>query len=122
LFREIWLRPADVDPRATSVSDWSGGRFAQLRHLTGRATGQGYAVRGGFASQKIFEAGRPIDARFWVGSDSPDEETETGELGWVDERARAVPLAEVGPVAWSEGARMAARIYAGRILDEEVAA
>ena len=42
----------------------------------------------------------------------------TGEPGWVDEQARPVPLTEVGPVAWSEGARMAARIYAGRKTEE----
>jgi hypothetical protein len=119
LFREIYPRPDDVDLRATQVSDWSGGRFAQLRHLTGRATSQGYAVRGGFAAQKIFEAGRTVEARFWVGSDSPDAEAETGELGWIDDQSRPLPLAEVGPVAWSEGARMAARIHAGRTVNEE---
>jgi hypothetical protein len=122
LFREVWPRPEQIDPRATSVSDWAGGQFKQLRHLTSRATGQGYAVRGGYATQKVFEAGRSIEARFWVGSDSPDMEAETGDLGWVDEQSRAVPLAEVGPVAWSEGARMAARIHAGRVVDEEAVA
>lgn len=122
LFREVYLRPPAADLGATSVPDWAGGRFAQLRHLTGRATGQGYAVRGGFAALKIFEAGRTVEARVWVGSDSPDAEAETGDLGWLDEQNRALPLAEVGPVAWSEGARMAARIHAGRIVDEEEAA
>ena len=122
LFREVWTRPVDADLRATAVTEWSGGRFQQLRHLTGRATSQGYAVRGGFATQKIFEAGNSVEAQFWVGSDSPDFEAETGELGWVDTDNRALPLAEVGPVAWSEGARMAARIHAGRTVDEEAAA
>jgi hypothetical protein len=122
LFREVRPRPAEIDPAATAVHDWAGGRFEQLRHLVGRATGQGYAVRGGFATQKVFEAGRSIEARFWVGSDSPDLEAETGELGWVDEQSRALPLAEVGPVAWSEGARMATRIHAGRVVDEDEAA
>ena len=122
LFREIHTRPDGVDPKSSAVSDWSGGRFEQLRHLTGRATAQGYAVRGGFATQKVFEAGRMVEAQFWVGSDSPDMAAETGDLGWVDEQNRPLTLAEVGPVAWSEGARMAARIHAGRVVDEADAA
>jgi hypothetical protein len=119
LFREVWPRPAPVDPGSTSVPDWSGARFQQLRHLTGRATSQGYAVRGGYAVHKVFEAGRSVEARLWIGSDSPEMDAETGELGWVDAQSQALALAEVGPVAWSEGVRMAARIHAGRIVDEE---
>lgn len=121
LFREIWVRPAQVDAGATSVQDWAGGRFQQLRHLTGRATSQGYTVRGGYATLKLFEDLRPLEARFWVGSEDPSAEAETGELGWIDANARSVRLDQVGPVAWSEGARMAARIFAGRVVDEEVA-
>jgi hypothetical protein len=119
LFRETWSRPRAADLAATSVDDWSGGRFAQLRHLTGRVTGQGYVLRGGFATVTIFEDASAVEARMWVGSDSPDAEASTGELGWVDETGRSLALGEVGPVAWSEGARMAARIHAGRVVDEE---
>ncbi len=121
LFREITPRPARLRARDTSVSDWANGEFAELRHLTGRATSQGYAVRGGYASLRIWEGGRALDARYWLGSDAPEYPAWTGELGWVDEQDRPVPLTEVGPVAWSEGARMAARIYAGRKTEEETA-
>ncbi len=119
LFRETWSRPVDADLAATSVDDWAGGRFAQLRHLTGRVTSRGYVLRGGFATVTIFEDASVVEARLWVGSDSPDAEASTGELGWVDETGRSLALGEVGPVAWSEGARMAARIHAGRVVDEE---
>jgi len=122
LFRETWTRPADADLAAISLNDWSGGRFLEARHLTGRVTSQGYAVRGGYATLKIFEDAVPVEARFWVGSEYSDEEAETGELGWVDRGSRSVALGDVGPVAWSEGVRMAARIYAGRVTDEETAA
>ncbi len=121
LFREITPRPAGLRERDVSVDDWSNGEFAELRHLTGRATAQGYGVRGGYAMLRIWEDGRALDARYWLGSDAPDYPAWTGELGWVDEQARPVPLTEVGPVAWSEGARMAARIYAGRKTEEEAA-
>jgi hypothetical protein len=79
-------------------------------------------VRGGYATVKIFEDARPVEGRMWIGSDDPEMEAETGELGWYDERSRPIALGDVGPVAWSEGARMAARIYAGRVVDEEAEA
>lgn len=120
LFRGVHVRGQDVDPVATSLNDWAGGRFAQLRHATSRVTGQGYTVRGGYATVKVFEDGCFVDARLWIGADAPDVEAETGELGWTDERGGAVPLGQVGPVAWSEGTRMASRVYAGRVVDEEV--
>ena len=115
VFREVYQRPATIDVDASRVGDWSGGRFPQLRHLTGRAASLGYLVRGGFAAQKIFEAGRTIEALVWLGSGAPDVEAETGSLGWRDGQQDWLPLAEVGPVAWSEGARMAAGIFAGRV-------
>jgi hypothetical protein len=123
LFRGVHVRGADVDPLGTALQEFSGGRFAQLRHAVSRATGQGYTVRGGYATVRVFEDARFVEARLWIGSDAPDVETETGELAWADERGSAVPLGEVGPVAWSEGVRMAERVHAGRVVDgEEVAA
>lgn len=122
LFRETWVRPADADLAATAEQEWAGGRFQQLRHLTGRVISLGYAIRGGYATVQVFEDAVPIEARFWIGSDPPEYEAETGELCWVDARNRQLPLGEVGPVAWSEGARMAARIYAGRVVEEAQAA
>ena len=40
------------------------------------------------------------------------------QLLFADSQSRTVPLAAVGPVAWSEGARMAELIAAGRIQDD----
>jgi hypothetical protein len=118
LFRQTWTRPAGTDPAATAVHDWAGGRFKQATHVIGRAISQGYTVRGGSATVRIFEDLHTVEARFWVGDD-PYGEAETGELQWVDERSRVVPLGGIGPVAWSEGARMAARIHAGRLTEED---
>ncbi len=119
LFRETWIRPATVDPTATSVDDYSGGHFEELRHLTARATSMGYPVRGGYAVCRVFEDGRTVEARSWVGSDDPYYETDTGDLVFTGRTGSALPLGEVGPVAWSEGMRMAAGLYAGRIVEKE---
>jgi hypothetical protein len=118
LFRQTWIRPAELEPAAKSVSDYAGGKFAELRHLMARATSQGYPVKGGYAVCRVFEGGRNVEARSWVGSDDPYYETETGDLVFVLETGASIPLGEVGPVAWSEGMRMAAALYAGRVVQE----
>jgi hypothetical protein len=121
LFREIWRRP-EPDDLATEAAQYAGGRFAQLRHLVGRATAHGYAVRGGYSTCRIWEDGRSVLAAVWVGIDDPSAETETGEVTFSDADGSAIALAEVGPVAWSEGLRMAAALYAGRVVDETASA
>lgn len=118
LFREVWRRPAGIDPEATAIGDYAGGRYEQLRYLAARAGKLGFPVRGGNAVCRVFEAGRAVEARSWVGSDDPYYETETGNLVFTDQVGHALPLAAVGPVAWSEGVRMAAALYAGRVVEK----
>ncbi|MFJ4693282.1 DUF4132 domain-containing protein [Streptomyces sp. NPDC088766] len=123
LFREVWHRPATLDPEGTSVEEYAGGAFKELRFLHGRAAQLGYRVRGGSAVCSVLEDGRGVEARVWIGDYEGYEETETGPLTFTDTAGRALKLGQVGPVAWSEGMRMAASLYAGRnIEDEEQAA
>ncbi|MER7004189.1 DUF4132 domain-containing protein [Dactylosporangium sp. NPDC000555] len=118
LFRQTWTRPDDLEAGASSVRDYAGGRFGELRHLLARAASLGYPVRGGYAVCRVFEDGRGLEARNWVGADDPYSEAETGDLVFVRSDGRSIPLAEVGPVAWSEGMRMAAALYAGRLVEQ----
>ena len=123
LFREVWQRPAALDTEGTSVEEYAGGAFKELRFLHGRAAQLGYRVRGGNAVCSVLEDGRGVEARVWIGDYDGYEETETGPLTFTDPGGRALKLGQVGPVAWSEGMRMAASLYAGRdIEDEEQAA
>lgn len=119
LFRETFSKPADLDPEASQVSEFSMGRFEQLLHATSRAQQQGYRVRGGFATCTVWEVDAVVEARYWIGAEYPEGETWTGELGWVDARERTLNVGDIGPVAYSEGMRMAGAIYAGRAKDEE---
>ena len=112
LYRETWPRPPE--PEGDRVDEFAGGRFPQLVQATGRCRALGYAVSGGSAVTRVWEAGRLIEARYWIGSESPDSPVSTGDLVWVSPGGRQLPLAEVGPVAYSEGMRMAALISAGR--------
>jgi hypothetical protein len=119
LYRETWAKPADLPVEATEVGDFSGGRFAQLLHATGRCRTLGYQVSAGSAVTKIWEAGRQFEARYWIGGDAPEVEASTGDLTWVDSASAPVKVAQLGPLAYSEGMRMAASIYAGRVVEED---
>ncbi|MDO5067923.1 MAG: DUF4132 domain-containing protein [Propionibacteriaceae bacterium] len=118
LFREVHRKPADLDPTTTMLNDWSGGEFAELRFATGRARAAGFKVSGGYATCVCFEEGEPVTARYWIGADYPEAETVTGDLHWTV-ADQVVPVAEVGPLAYSEGVRMAAHIFAGRTVAKE---
>jgi hypothetical protein len=119
LFREVWRKPADPQQLATDLTSGSGGRFEQLRHLTGRATSLGYQVRGGYATCRVWEDGDAVSAAVWVGAGDPGIEAETGDLAFADGQGQAVDLAKVGSITWSEGMRMAAALYAGRVVKKE---
>jgi hypothetical protein len=45
-------------------------------------------------------------------------EAYTGDLLWVDGDEQALPLGSVGPVAYSEGVRMASSIHAARFVED----
>ncbi len=118
LFRETWAKPADLATDATSVEQWSGGEFDMLAHAVARARSRGYRVKGGSAVCTVREGDRTVEARYWIGAEY-DWECETGELIWVDSEEHRLAVADVGPVAFSEGMRMAASIYAGRKTEQE---
>ncbi|MFJ3927688.1 DUF4132 domain-containing protein [Streptomyces sp. NPDC090022] len=120
IHRATWRKPDEVSATATEVRDYAGGVFPTRFSLAARATALGYRVSGGYATCKVrdAEAGSGTEAAVWIGEPYYDEETTTGGLSWHDEDGRAVPLAKVGPVAWSEGMRMAAALYAGRKIEE----
>ncbi|MPY55744.1 DUF4132 domain-containing protein [Streptomyces spongiae] len=122
LFREVWHRPTDLDDEGEQVDTYAGARFDGRRSLHGRAASLGYRIRGGHAVCPVFEDGRTVEARIWIGDYDPyddDTDTETGPLTWTDTAGRVIRLGEVGPVAWSEGMRMAAALHAGRETEIE---
>jgi hypothetical protein len=122
LYRETWAKPDDLSLEASAVTTFNGGRFQQLMHALGRARDLGYLISGGFAVARVWEGGRLLEARHWIGSDAPESEAWTGDLSWIDTGAAqqaALAVREVGPVAFSEGMRMASAVYAGRLADTD---
>ncbi|MFD3696129.1 DUF4132 domain-containing protein [Streptomyces sp. NPDC058646] len=118
IHRATWAKPEGLAANATEVRDYAGGVFPTRFSLAARATSLGYRVSGGYATCKVRDGGRSTEAAVWIGEPYYEDETTTGALNWHDEDGRAVRLTEVGPVAWSEGMRMAAALYAGRKIEE----
>jgi len=121
LFRQTFARPSAFAAGQRSVDEFSGGRFEQLNHAFSRCRTLGYPVRGGDAVYTAYENGVVVEARYWLGGDYPEGEAWTGDLRWTLADGTALPLADVGPVAWSEGMRMASAIHAGRVVAEDEA-
>ncbi|MCX5174818.1 DUF4132 domain-containing protein [Streptomyces virginiae] len=118
IHRATWHKPTELAATATEVRDFAGGAFPTRFSLAARATSLGYRVSGGYATCKVRDSGSATEATVWIGEPYYEDETTTGALSWHDEDGRAVRLTEVGPVAWSEGMRMAAALYAGRTIEE----
>ncbi|MFF4009467.1 DUF4132 domain-containing protein [Streptomyces sp. NPDC001717] len=118
IHRATWQKPDTFTAGATEVRDYAGGKFPTRFSLAARATSLGYRVSGGYATCKVRDAGAGTEAAVWIGEPYYEDETTTGALSWHDENGRTVGLSDVGPVAWSEGMRMAAALYAGRKIEE----
>jgi hypothetical protein len=122
LLRETHARPASVQPGQRGVSQYGDARFAMLMHAIGKARSLGYRVSGGYAVCAVRDGGAACESRYWIGAGSPTSESFTGDLAWVDDRQHVMKVADVGPVAYSEGIRMASAIHAARVVEKEAAA
>lgn len=118
LFRETFRKGEAHKDEEWSVNDFSGGAFDSITDVMSVCRKQNLRVRAGYATTRIWEDGQMIEARFYVGSGDPYYETETGSLEWVDKEQDALPLKQVGRVAFSEGMRMASAVYARRKVEE----
>lgn len=117
LFRQTWA-PTKEQLAGTSINDFGGGKFAQLNHALGLCRRLGYRVSGGYVCCPVWENGQQVEARYWIGSDYPEGETWTADLIFTDAKEHTMAVKDVGPVAFSEGMRMAAAIYAKRVVEK----
>lgn len=118
LFRQTWS-PTKEQKAGTSIRDFANGKFEMLTHAMSLCRRLGYKVSGGYACCPVWEDGRLLEARYWIGAEYPESETYTDELMFTNDKDTAVELSEVGPVTFSEGMKMAAGIYAKRVVEKE---
>ncbi len=119
LFREVFAKPAELAPDADEIASFRGGKFEMLSHARGAAKALGYRTSGGWAVCRIFEGGRTLEARFWLGADDAMDEAVTEGLMWVDASGTTVKVRDVPPIAFSEGMRMASAIYGKRAVEKK---
>jgi hypothetical protein len=118
LFRPTFAATSEQKEQSR-ITDFSNGKFDQLSFVSSLCRRLGYPVRGGYACTKVWENGKPVEARYWIGDDYPEGETYTGELIFVDSEQKPLKIAEVGRVTFSEGVRMASQIYAKRKVEKQ---
>lgn len=114
LARDVFLPPEALSAEIATIIRFANARFDELQAAVDLAQRHGFPVRAGWATCQVADAGAARQARYWIGADDPWSPTTTGELIFVDAAEEQVPLAQVGPIAWSEGIRMAELIYAAR--------
>ncbi len=115
LFRETFTPPKTPPEDPHSLETYAGGEFSMLSQAIGLAKRLGYRVSGGASVCRVLENGRYVEARYSLGDGGdPMYETTTGDLSWVDDKQRPIAVTDVPAIAFSEGMRMAALIYAKR--------
>jgi hypothetical protein len=119
LFRETFVRPAVPPEDPQSIPNYAGGEFAMMSQAIGLAKRIGYRVAGGASVCRVLENARFVESRYDLGEGDPMYETTTGALTWVDDKQRPIAVVDVPPIAFSEGMRMAAAIYAKRKVEKE---
>ncbi|WP_158558302.1 DUF4132 domain-containing protein [Spongiactinospora gelatinilytica] len=117
LARTLHGKPDDVT--GTACHAYADAGFAELRQAAGRAARLGFALSGGYATCAVAEGGKWVRAWFWLGAGPPEAAAWTGELIWTGDPGEPIPLPRVGPIAWSEGLRMAELLHAGRVSDAD---
>ncbi|CAM5360602.1 hypothetical protein STENM36S_06175 [Streptomyces tendae] len=118
IHRATWPVPGETEGGDTDVvTEFAGAEYRSWFHLSARATSLGYQVSGGRIVDRVRDAGRIVTASVGMSDPYTEEKAWTGALTWSHEgEYRSLPLREVGPVAWSEGMRMAAALHAGRTV------
>ncbi|MDQ0988708.1 DUF4132 domain-containing protein [Streptomyces sp. V2I9] len=117
LHRPTWRKPEAADALADEAATFAGAYYASWYRLAGRATALGHKVGGDHATVRVQEAGRTLTAAVHIGNAYNNADGATaGEVVWSDPHGSPLPLTDVGPIAWSEGMRMAAALHAGRTV------
>ncbi|WP_428964914.1 DUF4132 domain-containing protein [Micromonospora fluostatini] len=119
LHRGTWGRPADLKDRDTTLTDFQG--TAVPARLAARAAALGFRVAGAQVTCRVWEAGHPVEAALRFDEDYWDSEATLGTLSWSVVAGPTLRLTDVGPVAWSEGMRMAT-VLSGAVTGTEARA
>ncbi|WP_282082877.1 DUF4132 domain-containing protein [Streptomyces tendae] len=118
IHRATWTAPGEGEDGGTDVvTEFAGAEYRSWFHLSARATSLGYRISGSRIVDRVRDAGRVFTASVGMSDPYTEEKAWTGGLSWSHgDGYLSLPLHEVGPVAYSEGMRMAAALQAGRTV------
>jgi hypothetical protein len=124
VFRDVAIRPPHLPHGCTQVGDFAGIEIGRAEAVMRRCGRYGYPIRHGHATCPVRDGDREYEARLRIGEEfvPAGYETTVGLLVWIGPDGWELPLAEVGPVGWSEGVRMARLLTAGETRPDRPAA
>lgn len=123
LFREIHVIPGTEEGRRDALTRYAGARYEKGTVLMGRSKGAGYEVTRFEVTLRVTEpgsAGRAatsVNAVLSIECGDPFSEGTIGDLTFISSEGTQLAPEDVGPVAWSEGVRMAEFVYSGRTIE-----
>lgn len=132
LFREIHVKPDTAEGRRAALTRYAGARYGKGAVLMGRSKGAGYEVTRFEVSVQVTEpathpaepgaagtAPTTVTAVLSTECADPFAEGTVGDLSFRSPDGMRLDPDDVGPVAWSEGVRMAEFVYSGRTVEDE---
>lgn len=118
LFRDLYVKPTDEQSYHKAISAYSAGKYDKAAVLLGRSRSAGFTTSLQEVSVVVVENGEETTASLDIDAWDPYEDAHIGHVHFYRE-GKSLTLADIGPIAWSEGIRMAAFVYAGRSVDLE---
>ena len=127
LFREVHHKPDTTEGRREALTRYAGARYEQGTVLMGRSKGAGYETTRFEVSLRVNElvsvdapsaTATTVFAVLSIDCGNPFDEGTIDDLNFVSPGAGRLDPVEVGPVAWSEGIRMAEFVYSGRTIED----
>lgn len=120
IHRATWIKPQDAAEQRREAARYEGGTFRVGFGLVSRARSLGYQTVGVNAECLVRDGEQVTWASVQMGDSWEwDGPTQTGPLTWRNTDGHQLAFDEVGAVAWSEGMRMAAALYAGSSLAKD---
>lgn len=125
LFRDTHRKPTDAAGRRAAMEKYRDAKYGKANALVGRSRGGGFSVDYAEGLNAIYLEvtedvdGRRVTTTAALGAGEDDEGAAILYDLYFSRDGRLVDAADVGPVTWSEGVRMAEFVYGGRTIVDE---
>ncbi|GAA3741092.1 hypothetical protein HDA32_002538 [Spinactinospora alkalitolerans] len=112
LLREVWRRPESMDPQVNAIDAFSFTEYERGSQFEKQVIALGGRIRGETAYFRCYDD-EPVPVKLGLRWQGPEASTYFTSLTW------SRPGTAIGDIAWSEGVRIAATLYANRTAGED---